>query len=109
MSIRPSSVSLLPTVPTDWEIKHLLKIYLTNDEWNPLDESVFLMHSTQEQMELHQIQSLTVGMTKAQIMSLQLQQSGSQLEQYGEIEYVLGTISPVYHIKSFCNHLILAV
>jgi hypothetical protein len=54
-------------------------------------------------MELHQIQSWTAGMTKAQNMSLQSDQSDSQLEQYGKIEYVLGTISPVYHIKSFCD------
>jgi hypothetical protein len=49
------------------------------------------------------------GDDKAQKMSLQSEQSDSQLEQYGKIEYVLGTISPVYHIKSFCDHLILAV
>jgi hypothetical protein len=51
--------------------------------------SLYFTRSTQEQMELHQIQSLTAGMTNAQIMSLQSEQSGSQLEKYGKIQYVL--------------------
>ena len=51
-------------VPTDWEIKHLPKIYLSGDEWDPTDDGVFLGHKCREHVEMQTIKSLTSGMMK---------------------------------------------
>ena len=55
------------------------------------------------------ISSLTSGMTKQQVSTLQAEQARAQIEAYGEVEHELGKISPVYSVKSFCNCLISSV
>ena len=40
---------------------------------------------------------------------MQKEQSRAQVEEYGEVEHELGKILLVYHVKSFCDHLVSAV
>jgi len=64
-------------VPTDWEIKHLPRIYITGNHWDPTDECLFPEQRNCEYAKMQTIKSLTSGMTKQNIMSLKLQQCQS--------------------------------
>ena len=46
---------------TDWEIKHLPRIYITDDHWDPSDRFIFPGQSCKE-VEMQNIKSLTSGM-----------------------------------------------
>ena len=61
--------------PTDWEIKQLLQIYISGDQWNPTDNGIFPECKTWEQMEMHTIKSLTSGMMKHDMQALRLEQA----------------------------------
>ena len=96
-------------VPMDWEIKHLPRIHITGDTWNSMDDAIFPAGKSQEQAELQTIKSLTSSMTRQQVSMLWAEQAKAQIEEYGKVEHELGKISPVYNVKSFCNHLISSV
>jgi len=96
-------------VPTDWEVKHLPRIYITSDHWDPTDDSTFPEQKSREQIEMQTIKSMTSGMSRRNVMSLRMQQAQAQIETYGEIEHELGKISPVYNVKSLCSRIISSV
>ena len=58
---------------------------------------------------MHMICLLTLGMTKWQIMMVWKDEMIAQAEKYGEVEAILGKISPVYNLRVFCDHLISTV
>ena len=81
-------------VPTDWEIKHLPQIHITGNTWNPMDDSIFPAGKSWEQAELQTIKSLTSGMTRQQLSTLQVEWAKAQIEEYGKVEHELGKILP---------------
>ena len=54
----------------DWEIKHLPRIHITGDRWNPMSDNVFPAGKSQEQREMQMIKSLMSGMTRRQVSAL---------------------------------------
>ena len=96
-------------VLTDWEIKHLLCVYISGDQWNPSNDTIFPECKTQEQAKMWTIWSLTSGMVKQEVWALMTGQMNAQTEEYGKVKHELGKILSVYNIKMFCNCLIASV
>jgi hypothetical protein len=92
-------------VPTEWEKTHLPTILITGEDWNPTEEVLRPNVSSQEDIEMRHLKSLS----SRQINSVAGTVQKAEIELHGEIERQLGDISQVYNEREFCNRLISAV
>jgi len=59
-----SNVYFESRVPTDWEVKHLPRIYITSDHWDPTDDCILPECKSRKHVKMHAIKSMTSGMTR---------------------------------------------
>ena len=59
-------------VPNDWEKKHLPVLLVTDSKWNPSDVQLGCKNLMREQQEIHTIQLLYSGYSRAEIKQLRV-------------------------------------
>ena len=92
-------------VPTEWEKTHLPTILITGEDWNLMEEVLRPNVSSQEDIEMRHLKSLSSWQINSVVGTVQK----AEIELHGEIERQLGDISQVYNERKFCNRLISAI
>ena len=96
-------------VPNEWEKLHLPVLPLFPDRWDPQEDMIPSRGLTREQKEMKTIRSLTSGLSQRSIMAIRNSEANSKIVRIGEVETVLGSISPTFNDRTFCDRLIAAV